>query len=183
MPVVNLPYVAKGAAHAAIKPIRPIKPIPAPGNVHYERFTKGTPPSQEAILAAMTAAVSGRAGSSSGGFGAVVDLNTIPEPRRQTMPIDAAMAVINQLDGASAQVATDAINNYVRTRMREDGFFRRIMPPQPLEPNPATIPLNNIEFHIVLDNDKDIAAQDAVRIQLPSGRRNILRDVNNKTQE
>ena len=185
MPVVNLPYVTKGAAHTSIKPIRPIKPAPAPGNVHYERFTKAAPPSQEAILAAMTAAVAGRAGNSSAGFGAVVDLNTVPEPRRQTMSIDAAMAVLNQLEGASAQVAADAINAYTRARMREDGFFRRIMPPTPLEnievDRPRFPPADRHAY--TEQNRSDLAAQDAVSIQLPSGRRNILRDVNKKTQE
>jgi hypothetical protein len=137
MPVVRLDYVPKGAAHTPIRPIQPIKPIPAPGNVHYERFTKGQPPSQEALLAAMQAAVAG-GGRSSSGFGAVVDLNTAPEPppvaARPTVVLDAPP---DQWTSSAARYAAEA----ARTKA-------------------------------------DLAAQEAVSIQLPLGQRQIIRDAN-----
>lgn len=47
--------------------------------------------------------------------------------------------------------AEDAINAYTRTKMREDGFFRRIMPP---------IPISNDELDRQVDTDKAVKIVD-----------------------
>lgn len=173
MPVINIPYVAKGAAHAPIRPIQPIKPMPS-ATIDTRNATTGPRqrPSQDAILAAMQSAMTGRV-SSSGGFGTTVDLNRVEEPP----PV--------------LRDATDSINDYTRARIREQNVYRRIMPPLPidnpgpsfLEPSPTTfLPADRIAY-VKLQEEADLAAQEAVRIQLPLGPRQIIRDVNKKTQE
>lgn len=47
--------------------------------------------------------------------------------------------------------ATDAVNEFTRTKMREDGFYRRIMPP---------IPITNDELDRQVDTDKPVKIVD-----------------------
>src|SRR4051812_7373255 len=47
--------------------------------------------------------------------------------------------------------AVDAVNDFTRTKMREDGFYRRIMPP---------IPITNDELDRQVDTDKPVKVVD-----------------------
>lgn len=45
---------------------------------------------------------------------------------------DALFAKLTSNDAESLQKAVDAVNDFMRMKMREDGFHRRIMPPLPI---------------------------------------------------
>ena len=47
--------------------------------------------------------------------------------------------------------AVDAVNDFTRTKMREDGFFRRIMPP---------LPISNDELDRQVETDKPVKIVD-----------------------
>lgn len=58
--------------------------------------------------------------------------------------------IFEKLDSGNSDLikqAADAVNDFTRTRMREDGFYRRIMPP---------IPLSNDELDRQVDTDKPV---------------------------
>lgn len=54
-------------------------------------------------------------------------------------------------DPVQEKQAVDAVNDFTRTKMREDGFFRRILPP---------IPIGNDELDRAVDTDKPIKIVD-----------------------
>jgi hypothetical protein len=62
-----------------------------------------------------------------------------PDRRRPILMVRGETRLLNETlfdvlagDPAETQAAIDAVNNFTRLRMREDGFFRRIMPPVPI---------------------------------------------------
>ena len=54
-------------------------------------------------------------------------------------------------DPAMTKQAVDAVNDYTRTKVREDGFYRRIMPP---------LPISNDELDRQVDSDKPVKVVD-----------------------
>jgi hypothetical protein len=52
---------------------------------------------------------------------------------------------LDDLDNGREKVAMDLVNDFTRTRMREDGFMRRMMPP---------VPISNDQLDRQLDTDK-----------------------------
>ena len=54
-------------------------------------------------------------------------------------------------DSSLEKQAVDAVNDFTRTKMREDGFYRRIMPP---------IPLSNDDLDRQVDTDKPVKIVD-----------------------
>lgn len=54
-------------------------------------------------------------------------------------------------DWGLVKQATDAINDFTRTKMREDGFYRRIMPP---------LPIQNDDLDRQVDTDKPVKVVD-----------------------
>lgn len=54
-------------------------------------------------------------------------------------------------DASLEKQAVDAVNDFTRTKMREDGFYRRIMPP---------IPLSNDDLDRQVDTDKPVKIVD-----------------------
>jgi hypothetical protein len=66
----------------------------------------------------------------------------------------ASQAIFEKLSSADpsmAKQAVDAVNDFTRTKMREDGFFRRIMPP---------IPISNDDLDRQVDTDKPVKIVD-----------------------
>jgi len=66
----------------------------------------------------------------------------------------ASQAIFEKLSSADASLtkqAVDAVNDFTRTKMREDGFFRRIMPP---------IPISNDDLDRQVDTDKPVKIVD-----------------------
>lgn len=166
MPVIHLPYTPKGAAHTAV-----IHQTLG-GRVYTQPVVESylspvverRPPTQEQLLSAMRGAM----GARGNGLGTAVDLNNIqPPPSMEDFG------------------AVNAVNAYTRTRLAEDGFYRRIMPPLPIENHDVSMETQapRSEWQPVRERyaaeqaAKDLAAQDAVRIKSPTGRaRNIIRD-------
>lgn len=60
-------------------------------------------------------------------------------------------AFINMLDSGMEKQAQDAVNDYIRVRMREDGFHRRIIPP---------VQITNDELDRQVDTDKPVKVVD-----------------------
>jgi len=60
-------------------------------------------------------------------------------------------AFINMLDQGLEKQAQDAVNDYIRVRMREDGFHRRILPP---------VQITNDELDRQVDTDKPVKVVD-----------------------
>lgn len=60
-------------------------------------------------------------------------------------------AFINMLDNGMEKQAQDAVNDYIRVRMREDGFHRRIIPP---------VQITNDELDRQVDTDKPVKVVD-----------------------
>lgn len=58
---------------------------------------------------------------------------------------------VSSIDPTMQKVAQDAINDYTRSRMREDGFWRRILPPIQITPD---------EFDRQVDTDKPVKVLD-----------------------
>lgn len=54
-------------------------------------------------------------------------------------------------DSSMVKQAVDAVNDFTRTKMREDGFFRRIMPP---------LPIGNDQLDRQVDTDKPVKVVD-----------------------
>ena len=54
-------------------------------------------------------------------------------------------------DRSLEKQAVDAVNDFTRTKMREDGFYRRIMPP---------IPISNDDLDRQVDTDKPVKIVD-----------------------
>lgn len=48
---------------------------------------------------------------------------------RPPSPADLNAALFERLAGAESPELTDAVNEFTRARMREDGFLRRVLPP------------------------------------------------------
>lgn len=66
----------------------------------------------------------------------------------------ASQAIFEKLSSADPSLtkqAVDAVNDFTRTKMREDGFFRRIMPP---------IPISNDDLDRQVDTDKPVKIVD-----------------------
>jgi hypothetical protein len=60
-------------------------------------------------------------------------------------------AFLNMLDSGMEKQAQDAVNDYIRTHMREDGFARRILPP---------VQITNDELDRQVDTDKPVKIVD-----------------------
>ena len=60
-------------------------------------------------------------------------------------------AFLNMLDSGMEKQAQDAVNDYIRVRMREDGFARRILPP---------VQITNDELDRQVDTDKPLKIVD-----------------------
>ncbi|HUU96400.1 MAG TPA: hypothetical protein VM487_11720 [Phycisphaerae bacterium] len=60
-------------------------------------------------------------------------------------------AFLNMLDSGMEKQAQDAVNDYIRVRMREDGFARRILPP---------VQITNDELDRQVDTDKPVKIVD-----------------------
>lgn len=58
---------------------------------------------------------------------------------------------LSSRDSILVKEAEDAVNDFTRTKMREDGFYRRIMPP---------IPITNDELDRQVDTDKPVKVVD-----------------------
>jgi hypothetical protein len=69
-------------------------------------------------------------------------------------------------DAVFSQQAIDAVNNFTRTRINEDGFYRRIMPP---------ILIGNDELDRPVDTDKPVKVVDKIDDRLTDVRQ-ILQD-------
>lgn len=64
---------------------------------------------------------------------------------------EAIFEKLSSRDPALEKQAVDAVNDFTRTKMREDGFYRRIMPP---------IPISNDELDRQVDTDKPVKVVD-----------------------
>lgn len=64
---------------------------------------------------------------------------------------EAVFEKLSSRDPILEKQATDAVNEFTRTKMREDGFYRRIMPP---------IPITNDELDRQVDTDKPVKIVD-----------------------
>jgi hypothetical protein len=64
---------------------------------------------------------------------------------------EAIFEKLNSRDPVLEKQAVDAVNDFTRIKMREDGFFRRIMPP---------IPISNDELDRQVDTDKPVKVVD-----------------------
>lgn len=64
---------------------------------------------------------------------------------------EAIFEKLSSRDPALEKQAVDAVNDFTRTKMREDGFYRRIMPP---------IPIGNEELDRQVDTDKPVKIVD-----------------------
>lgn len=58
---------------------------------------------------------------------------------------------LSSTDPSMTKQAVDAVNDYTRTKIREDGFYRRIMPP---------LPISNDELDRQVDSDKPVKIVD-----------------------
>lgn len=58
---------------------------------------------------------------------------------------------IDKIDAGEVKSAADAGTSFIRRRLREDGFFRKILPPQPL---------GNQDLDRVIDHDKPVRIED-----------------------
>lgn len=58
---------------------------------------------------------------------------------------------LNSRDPGLEKEAADAVNDFTRTKMREDGFYRRILPP---------VPITNDELDRVVEHDKPVKIVD-----------------------
>ena len=58
---------------------------------------------------------------------------------------------LSSRDSTLEKQAVDAVNDFTRTKMREDGFYRRIMPP---------IPISNDDLDRAVDTDKPVKIVD-----------------------
>jgi len=54
--------------------------------------------------------------------------------------------------------AVDAVNDFTRTKMREDGCFRRIMPPVPVSDDDLTHVVHTDKPLVVVDKEPDSPA-------------------------
>ena len=54
-------------------------------------------------------------------------------------------------DARLEKQAVDAVNDFTRTKMREDGFYRRVMPP---------LPISNDQLDRQVDTDKPVKVVD-----------------------
>ena len=54
---------------------------------------------------------------------------------------------LSSRDAVLIKEAEDSVNDFTRTKMREDGFYRRIMPP---------IPITNDELDRQVDTEKPV---------------------------
>lgn len=61
-------------------------------------------------------------------------------------------------DSDQVKQAEDAVNDYTRTQMREDGIFRRIMPPVPVDNSDLTRSVGSDKPAIVVDLEPDSPA-------------------------
>lgn len=64
---------------------------------------------------------------------------------------EALFEKLSSRDPVLEKQAIDAVNDFTRTKMREDGFFRRIMPP---------LPISNDELDRQVDTDKPVKVVD-----------------------
>lgn len=64
---------------------------------------------------------------------------------------EAVFDKLSSRDGVLVKEAEDAVNDFTRTKMREEGFYRRIMPP---------IPITNDELDRQVDTDKPVKVVD-----------------------
>jgi hypothetical protein len=64
---------------------------------------------------------------------------------------EAIFEKLSSRDPVLEKQAVDAVNDFTRTKMREDGFYRRIMPP---------IPITNDELDRQVDTDKPVKVVD-----------------------
>ena len=64
---------------------------------------------------------------------------------------EAIFAKLSSRDPVLEKQAVDAVNDFTRVKMREDGFYRRIMPP---------IPISNDELDRQVDTDKPVKVVD-----------------------
>lgn len=64
---------------------------------------------------------------------------------------EAIFEKLSSRDPVLEKQAVDAVNDFTRTKMREDGFYRRIMPP---------IPITNDELDRQVDSDKPVKVVD-----------------------
>jgi hypothetical protein len=64
---------------------------------------------------------------------------------------EAVFEKLSSRDAGLIKEAEDAVNDFTRTKMREDGFYRRIMPP---------IPITNDELDRQVDTDKPVKVVD-----------------------
>lgn len=67
------------------------------------------------------------------------------------MMSEAIFEKLSSRDPILEKQAVDAVNDFTRTKMREDGFYRRIMPP---------IPITNDELDRAVDTDKPVKIVD-----------------------
>lgn len=73
------------------------------------------------------------------------------EQEESRMINEALFEKLASRDPMRQKEAADAVNDYTRTRMREDGFFRRVMPP---------IPISNDELDRQVSTDKPVKVVD-----------------------
>ncbi len=64
---------------------------------------------------------------------------------------EAIFEKLSSRDPALEKQAVDAVNDFTRTKMREDGFYRRLMPP---------IPISNDDLDRQVDTDKPVKVVD-----------------------
>lgn len=64
---------------------------------------------------------------------------------------EAIFEKLSSRDAVLEKEAADAVNDFTRTKMREDGFYRRIMPP---------LPITNDELDRQVDTDKPVKVVD-----------------------
>ncbi len=77
--------------------------------------------------------------------------NLILTPEEAQLMSQNIMEKLASRDPVMEKEAVDAVNDFTRTRMREDGFFRRVMPP---------VPISNDELDRQVTTDKPVKVVD-----------------------
>ena len=77
--------------------------------------------------------------------------NLILTPEEAQLMSQNIMEKLASRDPVMEKEAVDAVNDFTRTRMREDGFFRRVMPP---------VPISNDELDRQVTTDKPVKVGD-----------------------
>ena len=77
--------------------------------------------------------------------------STVMSQEESKLLSQAIFEKLSSRDASLEKQAVDAVNDFTRTKMREDGFYRRIMPP---------IPISNDDLDRQVDTDKPVKIVD-----------------------